>query len=156
MKKLKGKVIGILFFIWFFIGHLLQFTHLIKLTNDNLDMTIVHKYFTIFIIYSLLGSLLVIIWIYYNKKMSLLSWSDFLKSEIDLLDEDERGLELDAKAKTYAMNWLFALLVIIVPSLFSFCYNYIPVSTFLITTGISFTVYEVAYYLKLKRLYHDY
>ena len=157
MKKLTQKVVGLILFIWFILGNLIQFDQLKRLMNQGVAFQVVQKHLIIYIVYSFLGTVLALYWVYYNKKISKLNWKAFLTSEIDLLDEDERGLQLDAKAKNYAMNWLFALLVLLIPFSLSFLNaTMISIRLFLILIGAAFTVYELSYFLKIRTLYHDY
>lgn len=75
----------------------------------------------------------------YFKKVSKLSWRQFISSEIDALDDDERAVELDRKIRRIVSNIVTAISILIIAILIS-------VSDFM---RIDLTIFEVLVILGL-------
>ena len=75
----------------------------------------------------------------YFKKVSKLSWRQFISSEIDALDDDERAVELDRKIRRIVSNIVTAISIVIIAILIS-------VSDFM---RIDLTIFEVLVILGL-------
>lgn len=154
MKTLRNKLIGLDLFIWFMTGFYILLDYMKELMALNVEISVLKDFMVTFLIYSILGILLSVLWIVYYKRKSKMPWKIFLFSEIDQLDEDERGLQLDARARSFAANVLILLLLFVAPiSMFIFFQNLIPIRLVLIFLALSHTLYQLAYYFRLKYLY---
>ena len=82
----------------------------------------------------------------YFKKVSKLSWRQFISSEIDALDDDERAVELDRKIRRIVSNIVTAISILIIAILISVSdYMRIDLTIFevLVILGLIYTFYII-------------
>lgn len=153
MKKVKVRTVQMLLFTW---SSVVIYSYGVLIIQDIKSAMSSAEFLEINIIpfLVLLGiyAVATIVWVLRAKKDC--KGTKFLKSQVVILDEDERGYILHFKASEKAMNFVQVASIIIFFSFYQFGNFVINIVPFMIIGAILYTFYLLIYYNTLKKLYY--
>ena len=154
MKKVRIRTLMLLMIMW---SSALIMNYPIKLlrmmsesTPESIKTIDLTPYLICMALY-LVVAIVFVVWLLKAKKEY--KGKNFLKSQIVILDEDERGLNIHYKASEAAMNFV-QVISIIVLTVYILKGNYsIQIENLFIAGAILYTCYSASYYYNLKKMY---
>lgn len=153
MKTVGKRLLQLLIFIWvstFMFVYGLSLIRLMKLSiNSDVIIDIeIRPFLVLLAIYCILS----ILWIVQSKKK--FNGNNFFRSDVVILDEDERGLLIHYKASQEAMHITQALAIGLTTYTLAIHQLDIKIENLIVALAILYTVHVIVYYYKLKKMYY--